>query len=391
MSATVARPSSAVTLGAAAAGATLLAVTALVAILSVVIGQSACSAAGSGAAPSADARHGIPAHYLALYRSASRRYGVPWPVLAGIGSIETNHGRSRAPGVRAGVNRYGCCAGPMQFNLRNGPPSTWDRYGVDSNRDGNRDVHDPADAIASAGHYLRALLRAADGDLRQAVLGYNHSPAYVDHVLARARAYAQLSGDDLAADPRATTGCVAADVSAGPANLRAAVRATSPRAFRRLPVWAMAPGRAPQAVDARLRDDVVWILRRYRVRVTAAREPGHRTHGDGTAIDIVPAHATTQQAWDNSAGRLARHLGWSPACARSGTRPACRLVAAVQFVGYDGYPGHGSPRTCRHECPAHLHVSWASPCYGTSGLAPPCEWIMAFPTSAAAEPAPAMQ
>jgi hypothetical protein len=379
VSATVARPSSAVTIGASAAAAALLAVMALVATLSVVIDQSACGGAGADAAPSAAARQGIPANYLALYRHAGRVYGVPWPVLAGIGAIETNHGRSRALGVRSGVNRYGCCAGPMQFNVRNRPPSTWDRYGVDGNRDGRRDVYDPADAIASAGHYLRALLRAADGDLRQAVLGYNHSQAYVEHVLARARAYARLGGDDLAADPRATIGCVAS-VSAGPANLRAAVRVSWPRAFRMLPAWAMAPGRAPQAVDARLHADVLWILRGYRLRVTAAREPGHRTHGDGTAIDVIPAHGATQQAWDRSTGRLARHLGWSPACARSGTRPACRLVAAVQFVGYDGYPGHGSPRTCHHGCAAHLHISWASPCYGTSGLAPPCEWVMAFPT-----------
>ena len=65
---------------------------------------------------------------------------VPWPVLAAIGSIETDHGRSRAPGVRSGVNRHGCCAGPMQFNTRDGPPSTWEHYGVDGNDDGNKDI-----------------------------------------------------------------------------------------------------------------------------------------------------------------------------------------------------------------------------------------------------------
>jgi hypothetical protein len=42
---------------------------------------------------------------------------VPWPGLAGIGSIEIDHGRSRAAGVLSGVNSYGCCAGAMQFNL----------------------------------------------------------------------------------------------------------------------------------------------------------------------------------------------------------------------------------------------------------------------------------
>ena len=162
--------------------------------------------------------------------------------------------------------------------------------------------------------------------------------------------------------------CADIDLPVGPANLRAAERVSSPRAFRMLPAWAMAPGRAAQVVDARIHDDVVWILRRYRLRVTAAREAGHRTHGDGTAVDLVPADGATQAAWDASAGRLARHLGWSPACARSGTRPVCRLAPAIQFVGYDGYPGHGSPRTCAGSCAAHLHVSWVSPCYGSSRL-----------------------
>jgi hypothetical protein len=140
----------------------------------------------------------------------------------------------------------------------------------------------------------------------------------------------------------------------------------------------MAGAGASGAVDARLYDDVVWILRRYHLRVSAAREAGHHTHGDGTAVDLVPADGTTQAVWDASAGRLAHDLGWTPACARSGTRPACRLAPAIQFIGYDGYPSHGSPRTCGGACPAHLHLSWASPCYGTSSPSPPCEWVMAF-------------
>jgi hypothetical protein len=132
----------------------------------------------------------------------------------------------------------------------------------------------------------------------------------------------------------------------------------------------------------------VWIVRRYRLRVTAAREAGHRTHGDGTALDLVPADGTAQAVWDASAGRLARDLGWTPACAHSGSRPACPLAPAIQFVGYDGYPRHGSPRTCGRDCGAHLHISWVSPCYGTSGLSPPCEWVMSFPAPAARDTTP---
>ena len=167
-------------------------------------------------------------------------------------------------------------------------------------------------------------------------------------------------------------------MTGGPTNLRAAEHITEPRAFRTLPSWAFAGATAPQAVDARLYDNVVWILRRYHLRVTAAREAGHQTHGDGTAVDLVPADGSTQASWDASAGRLAHNLGWTPACARSGTRPACPLAPAIQFIGYDGYPSHGSPRTCSGRCPAHIHLSWASPCYGSANLAAPCERVMAF-------------
>ena len=126
----------------------------------------------------------------------------------------------------------------------------------------------------------------------------------------------------------------------------------------------------------------LWVLQRYGLRVSAARETGHHTHGDGTAVDLVPASGATQTDWDASAGRLASELGWTPPCGSSGVRPACALKPAIQFIGYDGYPSHGSPRTCTGDCPAHIHVSWVSGCYGSSALAPPCPWVMAFPAPA---------
>jgi hypothetical protein len=137
--------------------------------------------AGGRAAPS---RTEIPTTYLALYRASARTCpGLPWGVLAGIGKVETNHGRSGAPGVRSGVNAFGCCAGPMQFNIHNGPPSTWDRYG----RGGN--VYDPADAIPAAARLLCANGASGGRDLRGAIYAYNHAWWYVAQVLALARAY----------------------------------------------------------------------------------------------------------------------------------------------------------------------------------------------------------
>jgi hypothetical protein len=138
--------------------------------------------------PSRAAIADIPTGYLRLYRQAGARHRVPWSVLAAIGKVESDHGRLQLPGVRSGLNRYRdrsgrwrrCCAGPMQFNLTDGPPSTWQRHGR-----GN--VYDPADAIPAAARKL-----VADGarrDLDRALYAYNHSRAYVARVKRLARAY----------------------------------------------------------------------------------------------------------------------------------------------------------------------------------------------------------
>jgi hypothetical protein len=148
-------------------------------------GRAAGARQGVGPAALAD----IPPRYLALYRQAARRHpGLPWALLAAIGKLESDHGRSTAPGVYAGVNRAGCCAGPMQFNVRNGPPSTWTTYG----RGGN--VYDPRDAIPAAARKLATDGATHPGGVRQAVLAYNNDRAYVDQVLTFARRYATGGG-----------------------------------------------------------------------------------------------------------------------------------------------------------------------------------------------------
>jgi hypothetical protein len=93
----------------------------------------------------------IPRRYLEFYaEAASTCRGLTWQVLAAIGKIESDHGRSSAPGVKSGVNRFGCCAGPMQFNIRNGRPSTWDTWGTGV----VAQVYDPAHAVPAAARKL---------------------------------------------------------------------------------------------------------------------------------------------------------------------------------------------------------------------------------------------
>ena len=169
------------------------------------------------------AANGIPTVALNAYRVAAARVantdpscGIDWSLLAGIGRVESNHGRfagavlnargtstPRIVGIALDGSRsafigdsdnggldgdtvYDRAVGPMQFI-----PSTWARWGVDANGDGIADPFNINDAALAAARYLCA----AGGDLRTsagevaAVLAYNYSDEYVARVLALAVAY----------------------------------------------------------------------------------------------------------------------------------------------------------------------------------------------------------
>jgi hypothetical protein len=379
----VVQPRVALKFAAAATAALAMLGIALVLLVATLMGGLAPQGCGPTAnfAPSAVALADIPGNYLGWIRTAATRDGLDWTVIAGIYSIESDFGRLDAPGVHSGENFAGA-GGPGQFLA-----ATWERYGVDGDGDGVKDRYDPADAIPGTANVLRQ--NGAPADYGRAIFAYNHAGWYVAEVLSRAARYRGAARANpsaasfVAVAEVATAACASA--ATGPADLGTAVRLTWPAAYRALPAWAMAGGRPAELVDARIYDDVLWVLGRYGVRVTAAREAGHHTHGDGTALDLVPQVGATQADWDASAGRLANDLGWIPSCGASGARPACPLKPAIQWVGYDGYPSHGSPRTCTGGCPAHIHVSWASGCYGSSALVEPCAWVMSFPAPAADE------
>jgi hypothetical protein len=115
----------------------------------------------------------IPPFLLPIFQAAGTAYGVPWQVLAAINEVETDYGRDLS------VSSAGA-EGWMQFL-----PSSWESYGVDANGDGFKDPYNPADAIFAAARYLRAAGAAAD--VRGAVFSYNHSQAYVESVMLRAK------------------------------------------------------------------------------------------------------------------------------------------------------------------------------------------------------------
>jgi membrane-bound lytic murein transglycosylase B len=136
--------------------------------------------------PSRAAVADIPPGYLRLYRQAGARYRIPWPVLAGIGKVESDHGRSPLPGVRSGSNWAGAC-GPMQLGCvpASKAGNAWARYG-------HGRPHDPAQAIPAAARYL--VDHGAHRHLDRALYAYNPSWPYVAKVKAIARRYARGGG-----------------------------------------------------------------------------------------------------------------------------------------------------------------------------------------------------
>jgi membrane-bound lytic murein transglycosylase B len=136
--------------------------------------------------PSRAAVADIPPSYLRLYRTAGARYRMPWPVLAAIGKVESDHGRSRLPGVRSGSNWAGAC-GPMQLGCIPGSKAgnSWARYG-------HGRPHDPAAAVPAAARYL--VDHGARHNLDRALFAYNPSWAYVARVKQLARRYTGRGG-----------------------------------------------------------------------------------------------------------------------------------------------------------------------------------------------------
>lgn len=167
---------------------------------------------------------GIPAAALAAYQraeavinAADKTCNLTWQLVAAVGRVESDHGRSGGnsldaqgiarPGIfgipldgRRGTSRvsdtdagqydadtrFDRAIGPMQFI-----PSTWSVVGVDADGDGKRDPQDVDDAALATAVYLCSGgddLSAVTGQ-RAAVYRYNHSTSYVDLVLSIMNAY----------------------------------------------------------------------------------------------------------------------------------------------------------------------------------------------------------
>jgi hypothetical protein len=130
----------------------------------------------------------MPKTYQSLYRAAAKTCpGLSWTVLAGIGTVESDNGRSAAPGVHSGKNYKGA-EGPMQFE-----PGTFAGYKVLIDKSRKLTPYDPADAIYSAARMLCANRAGSAAGLHGAVFAYDHACWYVRDVLTIAFRYAAQS------------------------------------------------------------------------------------------------------------------------------------------------------------------------------------------------------
>jgi hypothetical protein len=144
--------------------------------------------------------------FYPIYATAQSTFAVNWLLLASIHMQESAF--STAPSTYKGLNFAHCCGGPMQFNVTNGPVTTWDLVS-DSYRYGSRpasydhmtathpSIYDDFDAIMAAAHLLSA--DGAEYGLEGAAWNaaydyYGHDATgvlYADEVLARAIGWSQ--------------------------------------------------------------------------------------------------------------------------------------------------------------------------------------------------------
>ena len=152
----------------------------------------------------------VPASWMygfyPIYETAQNTFGVNWLLLASIHKQETAF--STDPSTYFGLNFAHCCGGPMQFNVTNGPVTTWALVS-DSFRYGKRpraynhatathpSIYDDFDAVMGAARLLMAdgATYRLDGAAWGAAYGYyGHDPTgvtYADQVLARAITWSQ--------------------------------------------------------------------------------------------------------------------------------------------------------------------------------------------------------
>jgi hypothetical protein len=264
------------------------------------IAPAAAQAACSSSVNRASATASIPSSYLALYQKWGSAYGVPWQLLAAVGSVESRHGSD--PGAYVPHTRG--VLGPMQFQAgsnkaarrvdaagNQGFGGTWGIYRKSSGHPPYR-MDDPDDEIAAAAAKL-----AYDSDhgrrWPRALWRYNALHSYRKTVLRRAARLGMNSACGLLAQseqarlsPPAKSSAPSTAAASTPeqSNLERALAAT-PESLLSDDSLAFAPAAADDiahhVADRRLVALLAWMAQRHGIVVTVIRT-GHARYVAGT-------------------------------------------------------------------------------------------------------------
>lgn len=290
----------------------------------------------------------IPSTHMSAYKAAGKKFGIPWPVLAGIGMEETHHGRIKQASSAGAL-------GPMQFTS-----PTWVDFSEDGNGDGQADIMNTEDAIHGAANKL-----SSQGDvstpegIKEAIHLYNpgagssaDSSWYVNDVLTYAHDYGK-GKVSLAPGGASGEDCTEADIAnaaAGEGDASASKKCTTATGSP------AEKGLKPNALNGLRcgKEQAPWVKTMFGVGERA----GATDHDDGLAVDFMIPDYTSA-----ASKKKAKKLGaWLQANAKA---------LGITYIIYDQKIWHlkrddegwqpmedrGSPNANHRN---HLHVSFES-------------------------------
>jgi membrane-bound lytic murein transglycosylase B len=319
---------------------------------------------------SALAEHDLPSAAMRAYKNAASSIDatdpgchLPWTLLAGVGRVESDHGRyggsvlasdgvPRPAIVGVALNGKGPVAaihdtdngdfdgdkvwdravGPMQFI-----PSTWNGGARrDGDGDGTMSPNDIDDAALAAAAYLCN----AGGDLgdetaeKNAVFRYNPSDYYVALVTAFARGY--RTGVFVIPSPDVDPGDAAAKAKAqaakAKANAKAEAKAARAKAAKARAAKALA--RAQAASTARAGEQARQRAKAAAARAAAARTAAARAAARHRASTSTPTKAPTSSGSTSGGGTTSSPSPSSPSPDAPKLLTATGVLTAVDGGGW---------------------------------------------------------
>lgn len=229
--------------------------------------------------------------------------------------------------------------------------------------------------------------------------GRRTAAGVIFHKYGKTSPSAPAPGDPAAATPT-TGGCDAGSPTGGNADLKKTVTVSTKGKFITLP-GKYGCGGVGYQIDSRIAADVAYLVTTYNMCITAGLADGHKSHGVGIAVDLVPKNGNGKSDWTSSTEAAARAIGWwgDGADDAKGSKDSCANYVAdgscmhavypdkfpewLRWMGYNGASCHGDPWHVFGGCSAHLHIGWDTPSH-TDAVSPviisdPVPAVLTFP------------